>query len=468
MACTEQRDVLRRENGELTAKAEALQLKLSNLEQEMSSLLKNSGEAQSILNGHHSELEALKAAKMKLEVELERAQVNFEQGKLSVEKSAADYIRDQNEKVAAMRRQAEEDARRLRAQQQQVFDQLQQAEAEQKVARRKQRDLQLNFDRLSRDYSTASKDLDETREEVERVRAQYRQLLARELSDGEVAAQAQPETEKGTNDAKQKANATEPRASGAAIATLMESYSTREARLLAKLAELERSLKASQDRNARLFDKYQRVIDTVTDLAPEALPVQILRSEDDELLDQGAVAAVDLQAEVAELRVRLKSTEADLATQQEKATHALRTLRDEITRLQQERSALREALYNNKTSAPLDMMRQRMQALQQENDDLRRKLADPSGSHALFDSVRQENATLKEAVKALQQNADAGVLRQLRQTEERCAFLVSRNASLEEQLKAYEGRVRELLRKRQVSAVTKEDLSGWACQSLMT
>lgn len=128
---------------------------------------------------------------------------------------------------------------------------------------------------------------------------------------------------------------------------------------------------------------------------------------------QGLLGALDLQGEVTELRARLKNTELDLLTQQEKATHALRALRDEITRLQQERSALRETLYSTKTTAPIDMMRQRLQMLQQENETLRRKLNDPAGSHALYDTVRQENTTLKEAVKALQQNADNAVLRQV-------------------------------------------------------
>src|SRR3546814_9113340 len=78
------------------------------------------------------------------------------------------------------------------------------------------------------------------------------------------------------------------------------------------------------------------------------------------------MGTMDLQGEVTELRSRLKSTELDLASQQEKATHALRALRDEITKLQQERSGLREALYNTKATAPMEMMRQRLQELRSE------------------------------------------------------------------------------------------------------
>src|SRR5690606_23759015 len=101
----------------------------------------------------------------------------------------------------------------------------------------------------AKDRDTTSRSLAETREELEHVRAQYRELLARDLKDNDRVASTQLQTEAGELNTKQ---AQEP---GVAISTLMQSYSTREARLLGKTVELERSLKASHERNARLFDR---------------------------------------------------------------------------------------------------------------------------------------------------------------------------------------------------------------------
>lgn len=59
------------------------------------------------------QLDELRAEKIKAQLELERATVAFEQSRLQMDKSTADFMRDKDMEVLQTRRNAEEQFRKL-------------------------------------------------------------------------------------------------------------------------------------------------------------------------------------------------------------------------------------------------------------------------------------------------------------------------------------------------------------------
>lgn len=60
-----------------------------------------------------TQLDELRAEKIKAQLELERATVAFEQSRLQMDKSTADFMRDKDMEVLQTRRNAEEQFRKL-------------------------------------------------------------------------------------------------------------------------------------------------------------------------------------------------------------------------------------------------------------------------------------------------------------------------------------------------------------------
>jgi hypothetical protein len=193
------------------------------------------------------------------EIELQRAQLAFEQTKVNLDKTASEYVREREAEAAHSRRTAEEEVNRARFENEQTLGKLQQIETIRREELRKSRDWRRELDRKLTDCQTLEKECAQLREDLQILRTRFRSNLAKSVH-GATAAEDSPREEE---------------VDKPVFSELVRTYVDREKAVSSKLSKLEKAYQAATQRNRVLFDRYRRVLDVMEDVAPEALSQRI-------------------------------------------------------------------------------------------------------------------------------------------------------------------------------------------------
>ncbi|CAN0331814.1 unnamed protein product [Ectocarpus sp. 12 AP-2014] len=410
----------------------------------------------------------LEIAKAKAELDLQRAQVEWESQALDNHRStvARDNTRqaellDNHMQDLAQLAKLKEDNEALRKGQ----DQLR---VEVKKCERRCEQAQEETARKEKDLATNRDELVEANEELDRLRRKFRDQLEN-LVNGKAGTKASRRKKDDQNNDGCSGDASKR----AALEEMVGSYKEREERATADAKRLREEARDARLKNRALFDRYKQLRGILEDsLGVGELPPDL--PSDDKLIAAGAVAAggreSDTEAQSA-LKARLKVAESELSAQQEKNVLAAgeyservatleQQLREDslqIGRLEHENLSLSKALDNASGGQQLQDMQAMVMKMASAPAARVRTPPSPGGSRDMRVRVRQaeeerDRALNEVATLRLEQRSQGRcggghevqeLVKELERIERTNAALVSTKATLESELLRFKEYMRE-------------------------
>lgn len=366
---------------------------------------------------------------------------------------------------------------------------LSEAQAQQRKLDRKIRDLEREILRYQDDVKIVQNDKFKIEKELLQLRQAFRNKLSGILTDSDNV------------DAGGKTSETD-----SVVQELLNSYSENEKILRSEMESVISNSSTIMSALRNLFDKYRTAIDAIEDNLPmvqgtldkELLNEQRLIGEA-ALNDANIVIGNSENLEKSQIRDRLQRSEEDALNEQQKATIILQTYKRNIENTEKKLAASRmevanlhaqiRQLIDARDGANKDLVKQK-QIEQQENTlkMLQEQLAvqliklnsprppsagkpsnsaplnlvtSPEDSSELLLNAKKNEAALKEAksyILKLEENANAAVVSQLRETEARAAKLYAQNFSVQEELGAYRDYMRAVVAnyKKQINTLKQQ------------
>ena len=466
------------ENGALQAAAQRDAASASGAQKSLSGLREREAQLEAELQRERVTHEDTRAAKIKAELELERAHVGFEQKRLDHDRSTAEFLREKDGEIIEARRASEQELQRLRAEKEQMTETLKALGSEKRHEERRARDLETELQRKKADAAEAASAADAARAQLEELRTKFRERLVEQLVPEDAAGDDAGDAGGGAAAARDGASAS------AASSSIIESYAQRERALTSELEATSAAQRELLRKNRLLYDTCARLRDELEDTSGKPAPIP----SEAELTVPKSDEEFAAEAEASQLQARLHETQTELSLQQQKAlqvadtfqqmikslearTHALT---EEKARLAADGARLTEELRLYKDKASIEKLESSQAGLAQQLSSLESTLATSNGdlahqygaggggddASALRARMAQQQRELSlktdECLQLKQQLSDARAeaqqLRrrlksegagggadpaQLAEAEKRNYALMSRNAALEEELRQY-------------------------------
>ena len=489
----------------LQFKCNEIQNKLELAQVELAVYNKQGEDSESVISNLRSKMrqtedELASTKKLLGETELELRRVTIDLDRLTKEsektietlgKSLADEKIKSEEQRMSLLKSAEEEKKKLQLEwlnkeaskgKKDIVEviPLSEAQAQQRKLDRKIRDLEREILRYQEDVKVVQNDKNKAEKELIHVRQAFRNKLSAILTDSENTDLSGGKTVE----------------TDIVVQELLSSYSENEKILRAEMESTTSNSTTIMSALRNLFDKYRAAIDTIEDNLPmvqgvldkELLNEQRLIGEA-ALNDANVIIGNNENLEKNQIRDRLQRSEEDALNEQQKATIILQTYKRNIENAEKKLAASRmevanlhaqiRQLIDARDGANKDLVKQKqieqqestLKVLQEQLAVQLIKLNSPrppsagkpsnstvpsnfapvistEDSSELIRNAKKNEAALKEAksyIVKLEENANAAVVSQLRETEARAAKLYAQNFSVQEELGAYRDYMRAVV-----------------------
>ena len=358
-----QKESFSKMNASLHAKCETLESKLKDHDEQRN---KNKAEIARLTEELEKEkvaLENVRGEKLKLELELRKTVVGFEQSRLDTDKSTAEFSRSRDNEMFQIRKAAEEDVIQIRREKDDVMKAHSRMEASVRQLERKLRDSEGTIERLKESVALQSSDKKSLEVQLNSAREHYRSKLLSYLGEEAMAAAlvnddisrllGEPTSGSSVGGGNDKArqggggaanDAGDPMSqstaaseanSRAALEDLIKTYKERE-RQIREESEKLRAVNAEITRkNHLLYDKYNQVRDALEDAAPEnsgIVPPPL--PKENELKVSASEIEQQREAELNALRVSVKHMQSDSSAEKEKSVQVSEQYRSMVQQME--------------------------------------------------------------------------------------------------------------------------------------
>ena len=320
------------ENGALQAAAQRDAASASGAQKSLSGLREREAQLEAELQRERVTHEDTRAAKIKAELELERAHVGFEQKRLDHDRSTAEFLREKDGEIIEARRASEQELQRLRAEKEQMTETLKALGSEKRHEERRARDLETELQRKKADAAEAASAADAARAQLEELRTKFRERLVEQLVPEDAAGDDAGDAGGGAAAARDGASAS------AASSSIIESYAQRERALTSELEATSAAQRELLRKNRLLYDTCARLRDELEDTSGKPAPIP----SEAELTVPKSDEEFAAEAEASQLQARLHETQTELSLQQQKALQVADTFQQMIKSLEARTHALTE------------------------------------------------------------------------------------------------------------------------------
>ena len=323
------------ENGALQAAAQRDAASASGAQKSLSGLREREAQLEAELQRERVTHEDTRAAKIKAELELERAHVGFEQKRLDHDRSTAEFLREKDGEIIEARRASEQELQRLRAEKEQMTETLKALGSEKRHEERRARDLETELQRKKADAAEAASAADAARAQLEELRTKFRERLVEQLVPEDADGGGGDD---GGDAGGGAAAARDGASASAASSSIIESYAQRERALTSELEATSAAQRELLRKNRLLYDTCARLRDELEDTSGKPAPIP----SEAELTVPKSDEEFAAEAEASQLQARLHETQTELSLQQQKALQVADTFQQMIKSLEARTHALTE------------------------------------------------------------------------------------------------------------------------------
>ena len=318
------------------------------------------------LGKEKEELEQVRGEKMKVELEMRKSVVGYEQSRLDLDKNTADFVRTRDNEMFQVRKNAEEDILNVRREKEDLAKANNKLEAQVRTLERKIRDIENNIGRNLEQSNTLNREKRDLEQQLRAERDNYRSKMLAYLGEEAMAAgvkneeinkvseRARPRTVarappspfahtccaqyllEGSNGEEKKESknvatndggATEAN-NRVALESLINTYKERERSIQSDVERLEGRNAEVTRKNHLLYDKYREVRDLLEDATEDSnvLPDDIPDEKD--LKVTASELEQEKERELTALRGAVKTMQTDTSVEKEKSVQLSETYRD--------------------------------------------------------------------------------------------------------------------------------------------
>lgn len=294
------------------------------------------------------ELTALREAKVRAELSLRDAQLGFDKRKLELDQSTHEFARERDTEVLGIRKATDADVRRIEGERRALADQLKLLEMGQRSSSRKIAELDAALGRKRAEQQAAERRVDELAERLRTAEESFRTKLL-EYASGGFGGAADRSSNQGRD-----ARAEQTAQQQLALEELLATYQAKERELLAAVEDLGTKEKAAVRKNRLLFEAFTAMRHQLEDALPEgggaadaagrqlmALPE--LPPESELRCADASEQEARMERELAQLRERLRISEARHTEAAEKALRAADGSRAQCAALEERNEELRSS-----------------------------------------------------------------------------------------------------------------------------
>lgn len=295
------------------------------------------------------ELEETHAQKSKVELELKKKEIGFEQARLDIEKNTENFVRQREHELFSIRKASEEEVAAIRREKEEIIRTNNKLEGEKRSLDRKIRDMKTDIQRIKDESYSKNSNSKRLEAQLNDARESYRSKLLSYLGEEAMAAKLaaddiskfidsddQKKEDKQSGD-KEAATASSMATanSRAALEDLIKTYKTREKDLLDQMEKIKEANDKNKKKNRILFNSYYKLKDQLEDATDGQLDAEDL-PEENEMKITDSELEKERDDELQALRQAVSQLRSDGAIQKDRAVELTQSYR-EISQQQDEK-----------------------------------------------------------------------------------------------------------------------------------
>ena len=474
-ALDEKNKQLEADNGALKSKHNEMGRQLGELQAETAILIEQLREQKSVA-------EEMRTEKVRIELEFQRAGVEFDIKKLELDQNTQEFSRERDAALQGIKRATEAEMKRAETEKDEYKEHVKTLEIQYRQQQRRIVELQTALQRKTEEGLAAASSTTNLQAKIGTLAENYRVKLLQYIRD-------EDESEDSDNRSKQQR----------ILQELLGTYQQNERDLTAKTEMLRQKHHDVLRKNRLLYEKFKEIRYQLEDYSPGSqvpdLPDENeLRSGDPSELEQ------EMERDCVQLREKVRHFQGELSIQQEKAlqdaeahrrnmesfqkqvpelTGQVGRLNAEKQQLQAELSAASQGRQDGQSHAYMKQMQELQQTLMSQIDELRQTRAQPVAApppppgpaqdrpellreleklhkwkhdaensalqapkraehdHSEVKALKETLEDLSNKLKEARGGTSAGLADQLVTVEKRCAQLMSKNAAYAEEIEGY-------------------------------
>ncbi|GBG23894.1 Coiled-coil domain-containing protein 78 [Hondaea fermentalgiana] len=384
-ALLKEAEELRKERAALSDQAKDANARMAKLAAEKTSL-------DEALTQARQNADDLKAQALKVQLEMQRKQVDFETRSLDLEKNAADYARERDSEVTQLKTRLESELKRNETQREHLDAEARELRAAFKASARNIKDLESQLAEKTDEASLLRTENAQLAAKIATITDDYRAKLLEQLSHGTDHDDTISRSSSSLLDAADRERETLQN-------ELVHTFKTREVELEKRLRALQQTNQRIVEKNRKLFSRYTALRHKLQDMEVDVDKVEAIISaanaEDADLKVESSQIEDQLRAELADSKQRLEKSAADLQHAQEKNIG----LAASVKRLHREHEARLSDLQTE-----IKMLERQKANLEDENQSLAQRSGASNSSADAEAAKRMQDIqeTLLEKIKELQ------------------------------------------------------------------
>lgn len=353
-----QKNALLREAEELRRERAALEEEKGQGDAKWSKLTSERATLEDDLANERQISEELRAEKLKIQLELQRKQVEFETQKLDLERNAADYNRERDSEVSQLKTRLEAEMKRNETQREHLDAEARELRSSFKSSTRRIKDLETQLSEKTEELSLLRAENTRLDEKINTITEDYRNKLLDQLNVGSTLDDHSSLATSSILEAADKERE-------GLQSELVQTFKNRESELEKRVRTLQQTNQRIVEKNRTLFSRYSALRFKLQDMEVDTDKVELLQtsaaSEDSDLKVESSQIEEQLRHEIVQIKQRLEKAGSDLQAAQEKNI----TLAASIKRIHREQEVRVADL-----QAEIKMLERQKANLEEENHNI--------------------------------------------------------------------------------------------------
>lgn len=367
-----QKSKLTEEASQLQKEREALSLQSGDLDVKCSTLVSENKQLEESLRICKVKVDEIQAEKLKLELQLERNRVEFENKRLDLEKATADHARDRDAEVSNLKKAQESELKQLQQKNLVLEEQVSELEVKSRSYSREISELSTRLSDTKEQLTALTASNAALEEKMSGVTASFRQKLVALLNPPE--SKAEPGSQEQAKIQRE----------------LYDSFQTKEKELEAKLGELRKANHKLVQRSRDFQEQYRQLKYKLEDVDPKSAG----EMQDDTILSKQETSDIEaeLQREIATIKQRTEQVQRDFQGAQEK----------NMSLIEQHRKAIKEHQERcAELESELKMMEKQNRNLEAENQALSKRGVSGMAGAQTAQQLQELQETLSQQIAKL-------------------------------------------------------------------